>query len=189
MTKTQTRALRRLYRSSAAAQEILNKLAGFKRSPTVTTVESLLDLAYREDIIEVFKKLAHIGMGEYIIGRRGYPTRFQWDFRCSRVGQAAQPKKSITKVSKTKGKKRIRIEIQGNQVLANGEPRFTLLMKDNQTGEVMTYSQAEAKRIVRRGAAPDRTAPDPWKSVPTWEPPPRPITPTRENPDLDLIFA
>ncbi|MCK9914775.1 hypothetical protein MXD81_37020, partial [Microbacteriaceae bacterium K1510] len=44
----------------------------------------------RADLIGVLKSMEEIGCGVFIIGRRGQPSRFQWHFKMTEVGKAAQ---------------------------------------------------------------------------------------------------
>jgi hypothetical protein len=84
--------LQALYKSSSPAAKILDNFASRARDRRVVEVDRLEqilpDLA-RTEIIELFRKLDEFGFGQFLIGRRGAPSRFEWDVSLRSVGQAA----------------------------------------------------------------------------------------------------
>lgn len=87
-------ALRRLYASDRAAHLILDDFAGRQRNQRVTKVDQVLSrlsthALARTDVIRIFRKLEELGYGEFVEGRRGHPSRFEWRFGLVSVGKAA----------------------------------------------------------------------------------------------------
>jgi hypothetical protein len=89
--------LRQLYVSNRCATAILDELAS--SGDEVVTVdgirEALADAGTscnRRDVIAVFKKLQHIGVGFFIVGRRSLPSRFapSPSLSLSEIGHAAR---------------------------------------------------------------------------------------------------
>ena len=56
-----------------------------------TTVDSIVSSSHlsRAQVIDLFKKLAGAGVGEFRMGRRGQPTRIEWSYNLSDVGKWA----------------------------------------------------------------------------------------------------
>lgn len=68
--------------------EMLSK----KEQPVkATTVDSIVSSSHlsRAQVIDLFKKLAEAGAGEFRMGRRGQPTRIEWAYNLSDVGKLA----------------------------------------------------------------------------------------------------
>lgn len=89
-------ALQTLYQSSREARWILDHFASRQRNRKVTTADRLYYVLNREhdeisrrDVIECFRQLEEIGCGEFIVGRQGYPSRFEWAVSLISAGQAA----------------------------------------------------------------------------------------------------
>jgi len=55
----------------------------------VDTIMEVIVGPYRADAIMVARTMEEIGLGKFIIGRRGSPTRLEWFFRSDSVGQLA----------------------------------------------------------------------------------------------------
>lgn len=88
--------LRQLYQSDAAARAFLDHCAQRRRNQTETTVDRALANLNREggafaraDIVRVLKGLADIGCGDFVTGRRGWPSRFVWSTGMIDVGRVA----------------------------------------------------------------------------------------------------
>lgn len=87
-------ALKALYSSDEAAKLILDEFAGRERGQRETKVDRLQgilssDGVGRSEIIRVFRILEELGFGEFIEGRRGHVSRFQWQYSAVDVGKAA----------------------------------------------------------------------------------------------------
>jgi hypothetical protein len=89
-------ALAALYRSEAAAKAIFDHFARRQYNSAKTTVDrlqaSLKQEDYevsRSDIIDFFRKLESAHCGEFVIGRKGHSSRFEWATSLISVGQAA----------------------------------------------------------------------------------------------------
>ena len=90
------KSLTTLYASNPAAKAVLDEFASRQRSQQVTTLDQLLlrlnDSGVgvaRADVIGVLRKLAELGYGYFITGRRGHRTRFEWKYDLVSVGNAA----------------------------------------------------------------------------------------------------
>jgi hypothetical protein len=88
--------LRLLYRDDKTAQAFLNQAARRERNARKTTVErTLANLAQdgydasRPEIVQMFRTLAKLGCGEFVVGRHNHPSRFRWNVSLVSVGRAA----------------------------------------------------------------------------------------------------
>jgi len=94
--KPDTNALRKLYGASNAAKAAFDYFAQRQYNSARTTVDRLLaalkqeghDVA-RSDIVELFKALQSAGCGDFVIGRKGHPSRFEWTVGLADVGRSA----------------------------------------------------------------------------------------------------
>lgn len=86
-----------LHRSHAGARKILDFVAGHADGLTETTVDLFLQETGidRAAAIDALRHLAIAGCGEFIVGRRGAPTRFRWITGMDRLAEilevGAQP--------------------------------------------------------------------------------------------------
>jgi hypothetical protein len=102
--------LKRLYRGNSTARLLLDWLASRDRNRTDTHFNRVLAVLSAQDVAptragmrEVFRNLEKLGVGRFVVGRRGLPTRFIWTTPLTEVGLTAQvPAKPI----KAKGKRR-----------------------------------------------------------------------------------
>ena len=85
-----------LYSSSPVAKSVLDEFASRQRKQGATKLDQLLVRlsnvgrpASRAEVIEVLKKLEEFGYGKFIAGRKGHPTRFEWQYDLVGVGKAA----------------------------------------------------------------------------------------------------
>ena len=88
--------LRQLYVESPIARAFLDHAARRERDQSETKVDRILVLlgaeghAFpRRDIIGFFRKLQEYGCGQFVEGRRGWPSRFVWSSGLTSVGRAA----------------------------------------------------------------------------------------------------
>lgn len=95
--------LKRLYRGNSTARLLLDWLASRDRNRNDTHFNRVLAVLSAQDVTptragmrEVFRNLEKLGVGRFVVGRRGLPTRFIWTTPLTEVGQTAQiPAKSI----------------------------------------------------------------------------------------------
>jgi hypothetical protein len=88
--------LRQLYRQSPVAQAFLDHVARRERDQSETKIDRILvrlraekhDFP-RHDIIALFRELEELGCGQFVEGRRGWPSRFVWSVGLRSVGSAA----------------------------------------------------------------------------------------------------
>lgn len=88
--------LRKLYRDNVLARQLLDHFASRNYNQKETRVERVLQLAAdgggevsRTDVIDVLKTLAELGCGQFLVGRRGRPTRIAWTTDMVTVGKLA----------------------------------------------------------------------------------------------------
>jgi hypothetical protein len=88
--------LRQLYRQSPIAQAFFDHAARRERDQSETKVDRILILLraeghafLRRDIIALFRTLQDQGCGQFVEGRRGWPSRFVWSAGLTSVGRAA----------------------------------------------------------------------------------------------------
>jgi hypothetical protein len=89
-----TTALKSLYSSAEVAKAVLDDFAIRQRNQRKTKLDQLLfrlasSGVSRSEVIRVFRKLEELGYGEFVEGRRGHPSRFEWLFDLVTVGRAA----------------------------------------------------------------------------------------------------
>jgi len=88
--------LRQLYEQSAVARAFFDLAAKRERDQSETKVDRLLvllraagDTFSRHEIVALFRRLQEYGCGQFVEGRRGWPSRFVWGAGMSGVGRAA----------------------------------------------------------------------------------------------------
>lgn len=89
-------ALRQLYEQSAIARAFFDQAARRERDQSETKVDRTLILLRagghefrRREVIDLFRKLQDQGCGQFVEGRRGWPSRFVWSSGITSVGKAA----------------------------------------------------------------------------------------------------
>jgi hypothetical protein len=88
--------LKRLYNSDTTAQRFLEHAASRQRNQSETNVDRALQIlrndghdVTRQQIISMFQGLEDCGCGQFVAGRRGWPSRFIWATAMISVGRAA----------------------------------------------------------------------------------------------------
>lgn len=105
--------LKRLYRGNSTARLLLDWLASRDRNRESTHFNRAMavlsgqeEAPTRAGMREVFRSFERLGLGTFVVGRRGLPTRFIWTTPLMEVGQTAQiPPKKI-KAKSVRGKRR-----------------------------------------------------------------------------------
>lgn len=71
------------------ARSFLESLADRMHNRKVTTVERVMKKfkARRREVVDLFKAMAEIGLGEFVPGRRTQSSRFVWTTRMTEVGR------------------------------------------------------------------------------------------------------
>jgi hypothetical protein len=95
-------ALKELYKTHEAVRLILDHAAKRQRNQGETKVERIQHVlrdheghdVSRGDIIDAFRKLDELGVGQFITGRRGWSSRFVWSAGMVSVGRAAAGEQS-----------------------------------------------------------------------------------------------
>lgn len=88
--------LRQFYRQSQVAKAFFDHAARRERDQSETKVDRILVLLRaeghefrRREIIDLFRKFQDQGLGQFVEGRRGWPSRFVWSTGLTSVGRAA----------------------------------------------------------------------------------------------------
>lgn len=88
--------IKELYKRNAIARDFLDHAAQRERDRTETTAERTIAILAdagrkisRGDAIDLFRRLEELGCGQFVIGRRGAPSRFVWAVGIVSVGKAA----------------------------------------------------------------------------------------------------
>ena len=88
--------LRNLYDENSSARAVLDHFARRERNRRTTPVDRIQSTVSAEggkisrwDVIKVFRELQKCGCGNFLVGRRGGASRFEWDVEMVGVGQAA----------------------------------------------------------------------------------------------------
>src|SRR5271154_7297729 len=97
-------ALRQLYRDNPVAKAFFDHAARRERDQAETKVDRILVLLRaeghefrRREIIDLFRKLQDQGCGQFVEGRRGWPSRFVWSTGITSVGRAASGELEVIK--------------------------------------------------------------------------------------------
>ena len=91
ISKSVVEAIRKLYRSNAAAQSLFDWTASRERDATATSIDRISNRlgVSRGEAVALARSLEQAGCGQFIVGRRGQPSRFEWEYSCISLGQAA----------------------------------------------------------------------------------------------------
>ncbi len=88
--------LRQLYMQGGVAQAFFDHASGRERDQSETKVDRLLYLLNedgrafeRHQIVEFFRELQNCGVGSFVVGRRGWPSRFVWNAGFKGVARVA----------------------------------------------------------------------------------------------------
>jgi hypothetical protein len=88
--------LQELYAQNAVARAFFDHAAHRERDQAETKVDRVLILLRadghefrRREIIDLFRKLQDQGCGQFVEGRRGWPSRFVWSMKITSIGKAA----------------------------------------------------------------------------------------------------
>ncbi|MGH7708984.1 MAG: hypothetical protein ACREM6_13845 [Vulcanimicrobiaceae bacterium] len=83
--------LRDLFEEDPAAREFLKWASERQNDAARTSIDRLEQKAGvdRRKAIELAKQFDRLGCGRYIIGRRGAPSRIEWEFSLKSIGRAA----------------------------------------------------------------------------------------------------
>ena len=91
-----TEQLTKLYADNTTAQAFFDHAATRKRNRWETSVERTIDNltnaghdVSRGDIVSLFKSLAEIGCGQFIVGRHNYRSRFSWETELTGLARLA----------------------------------------------------------------------------------------------------
>jgi len=97
--------IKELYKRNATARDFLDHAAQRERDRTDTTVDRTITILAdtgrkisRGDAIELFRRLEELGCGQFVIGRRGAPSRFVWAVGIVSVGKAAAGESQVVEV-------------------------------------------------------------------------------------------
>lgn len=80
-----------LYRQDEKARVFLDQCAARERASAETSLDRIASMLVdtREEARVLAGKLEDIGCGYFIVGRRGFKSRFHWNYSLKSIGQAA----------------------------------------------------------------------------------------------------
>lgn len=84
-------AVQALYDRNSNAKELFDWTASLQRDATATTIDRIaqvLDIS-RKSAVSLAQDLEEAGCGEFVVGRRGSPSRFEWSYSRVSLGQVA----------------------------------------------------------------------------------------------------
>tara|TARA_R110000737_G_C14618975_1_gene492604 strand:- start:1071 stop:1529 length:459 start_codon:yes stop_codon:yes gene_type:complete len=84
-------AVQALYDANPHAKQLFDWTASLRRDAKETTIERIaqvLDIS-RKAAVSLAQELEESGCGEFIVGRRGSPSRFEWSYSRVSLGQVA----------------------------------------------------------------------------------------------------
>jgi len=91
-TNEKIMSLQGLYESNETARSLLDNFAERERSSKKTSVDRA-EAVTGEDyysIVSLFKELESIGVGKFVVGRKGHESRMIWSYDIISIGQAAR---------------------------------------------------------------------------------------------------
>lgn len=83
-------ALRQLFTRVPAARAILEHLAGLEQNPRHTPLDALERACAgfgRAHLVYALRVLEELGCGRFVVGRKGYPSRFEWAYDARSIGK------------------------------------------------------------------------------------------------------
>ena len=87
------KGLASLYQNNTAARAFFEYAACRQRNTRTTPIERIQKVlgqeVSRSELIGLFKELGKMGCGHFVAGRKGHPTRFEWQVGLVSVGRAA----------------------------------------------------------------------------------------------------
>lgn len=84
-------AVQALYDQNPHAKQLFDWTASLQRDATATTIDRIsqvLEIS-RKAAVSLAQQLDDAGCGEFIVGRRGSPSRFEWAYSRVSLGQVA----------------------------------------------------------------------------------------------------
>ena len=84
-------AVQTLYDQNPHAKQLFDWTASLQRDATATTIDRIsqvLEIS-RKAAVSLAQQLDDAGCGEFVVGRRGSPSRFEWAYSRVSLGQVA----------------------------------------------------------------------------------------------------
>ena len=84
-------SIRKLYDQDVTARAALDWAASLKKDARSTTIERFTQVLSisRQVAVALAKELENAGCGQFVVGRRGSPSRFEWAYSRISLGLAA----------------------------------------------------------------------------------------------------
>lgn len=81
-----------LYQEDEVARRLFDWLSERRKDITETSVDRASWMAQSQpyEIIRLFRELEEIGCGTFILGRKGWKTRFRWNYSVRSLGETAK---------------------------------------------------------------------------------------------------
>jgi hypothetical protein len=85
-------SLPRLYKSSVSLRVIFDWAANRQNDATTTSIDTIMTLTGlgRQEALDLMRQLVDAGVGDIIVGRKGWKTRIQWRFSLKSIGKGAR---------------------------------------------------------------------------------------------------
>ena len=133
--------LQDLYESNQAARSLLDYYAERERSSKKTSVDRAEFVTGEDyyDLVAVFKKLESIGVGKFLVGRKGHESRMVWDYDVVSIGQAAQSKEDelepVPKDAEENDGREDEVKMKDHEFYLRPDLKLSLTLPDNFTVE------------------------------------------------------
>lgn len=84
-------AVQNLYDQNPYAKRLFDWTASLQRDAAATTIDRIAQVLEisRKAAVSLAQELGKAGCGEFIVGRRGSPSRFEWSYSRVSLGQVA----------------------------------------------------------------------------------------------------
>ncbi|MFG1180829.1 hypothetical protein [Xanthobacter versatilis] len=134
------RSVRELYQRQEWAKKLFESLSQRKNNPATTNIDRLMRLldVPLSEATAIAKELQDAGCGTYIVGRKGNPSRFAWDYSAITLGLVATGKSD---------------EIIGMTDEASGDEREDIINRPTLASTIQEAKEALARSL---GITPDQ---------------------------------
>lgn len=90
-------AVRSLYASDQNAKALFDHSAAREKDASSTSIDRIAHVVgiSRPEALALAKSLEHARCGQFVVGRRGWKSRFIWAYSCISLGKAASGQDSI----------------------------------------------------------------------------------------------
>jgi hypothetical protein len=147
-------SLRRAYDRNPAVKRIMDYVANRKNNSEQLIADRLEAIFARDDvplargeIVQAFKEFQNLGLGEFLVGRRGQPTRFRWRVQMIEAGRSARGEIDSVPLIDAAGEE---LEVVQNAPSTKSVIRHSFNLRPNFSVDVSLppdFSEREASRL------------------------------------------